>query len=291
MKKIFYLFSLFACICSCKTPETTTLRIGSYNLWVSQIGKDDYAWEVRRERLAASIVDNAFDILGAQEVNTRIQEELPDLLKQAGAPDYSWFIFSPYVEDGGVGDKAQAILWKADKYEMSNPHHFWYSETPGEMSSGWDEQRFNRGGCCVTFRDKKTGIEFVFALSHMPLGKEANLHAAGILVDEIEKYNVRNLPAVFVGDLNTRPDTPSSDVLRAYWTDARLYLPEDKIEGPYGTFNNHDVERDMEKAPRIDYIYFKGGAEPQNYVCNTGKYDGFYPSDHCPIYSNILIHK
>ncbi len=268
-----------------------SLRIGSYNLWRSDLGKEEYSWEVRKARLIKSIKDIDYDIFGAEEVDTTMIRELPVLFKEYGL-NYKIFIFSPYREDGSTGNKAQAIIYNPDRLELSDPHHFWYSETPDVMSGGWDEMKFKRGGCCATFLDRKTGKRFFLMLSHMPLAKEANLHAAQIVIDRARMYNTENLPAIFLGDLNTQPDTPSSELLRTYWTDVYKYLPSKKIKGPHGTFNSHNIKKDMEKAQRIDFIYFRGcEVKPLRYCCFTKKYDGLYPSDHCAIYSDIIITK
>ena len=286
MKKLILFLSIVLSLTSCATQY---LRVGSFNLWRSDLGKEDYRWEVRKHRLVEAIKDVKFDIFGAQEVDTTIIRELPELFKEAGL-NYEMFIFSPYREDGGVGNKAQAIIYNPKRLEMLEDNHFWFSETPDVMSGGWDEMKFKRGACCATFLDKKTGVKFFIMASHMPLGKVANLNAASIINERAKKYNKYNLPAIFVGDLNTRPESESSNILRTYWTDVYMLLPSDKKEGPHGTFNSHNVEKDMEKAARIDYIYINGSnVTPLNYCCFTGLYDGFYPSDHCPIYSDIIF--
>ena len=286
MKKLLFAFILLVSASSCGTPS---LRVGSFNIWRSDLGKNEYEWSVRKYRLVNAIKDVDFDIFGAQEVDTTMIRELPILFKEAGL-DYNIFIFSPYREDGGTGNKAQAVIYKSDRLQMLEDHHFWFSETPDVMSGGWDEMKFRRGGFCCVFRDKKTGRDFFFMHSHMPLGKEANLHAATIINEKANQYNRNNLPAIFVGDLNTRPESASSEILRKYWTDTYLALPADKKTGPHGTFNSHNVEKDMETAQRIDYIYTRGEeVQTLNYCCDTRKYDGLYPSDHCPIYSDIVI--
>lgn len=288
MKKILYVIFAALALVSCSEP---VLRVGSFNLWRSDLGKDEYAWEVRKPRLIRAIKDMGYDLFGAEEVDTTMIKELPSLFDEAGL-NYKMFIFSPYKSDGGVGNKAQAIIYNTERLEMLEDHHFWFSETPDSISGGWDEMKFRRGACCGIFLDRKSNRKFFLMLSHMPLGKEANLHAAEILLERAEMYNPDHLPALFVGDLNTRPDTPSSELLRTYWTDVYLHLPADKREGPQGTFNSHNVEKDMETAQRIDYIYFRGDkVKPLNYTCSTVTYDGLYPSDHCPIYSDIVILK
>ena len=68
--------------------EAESVRIGTYNLWRSDIGKGDYAWEVRKDRLARSIAEIGFDVFGVQELNLTIQQELPGLLAENGAPEF-----------------------------------------------------------------------------------------------------------------------------------------------------------------------------------------------------------
>ena len=116
MKKILFLISVLV-MASCGAArqsavneEPISVRIGSYNLWISTLGKGDNAWELRKSRLVQSIVEADMDIFGTQELDTRIQEELPVLLEKAGCR-YGWYIFSPYSPDG-IGNKAQGIMYK-----------------------------------------------------------------------------------------------------------------------------------------------------------------------------------
>lgn len=288
MKRLIVLLALFASFSAFSAPKAS-FRIGSYNLWMSHLGKGDNAWEMRKMRLAQSIADIDFDIFGAQEVDTVMQRELPDLIKQAGGADYGWFVFSPYETDGGVGNKAQAIIYKKDRFELIESNHFWFSDTPDVQSTGWDEMRYFRGACCAVFKDLKSGLEFFVMHTHMPLGTEAKNHAAKIIVDKSVQYNSENLPAFLLGDMNSVPDSKPSEIFRSAWNDVYLELPYKKIDGPSGTFNAANLKRNMRAARRIDYIYYKGNVKVRKYTCNADLYDGFYPSDHCPIYANVLI--
>lgn len=272
---------------SARHSEGISVRIGTYNLWRSDLGKDDYRWEVRKDRLAQSIIDNGFDIFAGEEVDTAMFRELPGIVASKGGK-YSWFTFSPYDKDGKGSMKAQALIYRSDRFQVIEDHHFWFSETPDEMSSAWDEKKFKRGACCFIMRERKSGTRFFVMVSHMPLGREANYEAAKIILERAAKYNPDNLPAVFIGDLNTRQERNSSELLRSYWTDS--FLTDIPHEGPRGTFNSHDVTRDMDTAIRIDYIYYRGeGIVPRKYVVNDRKYDGFYASDHCPVYVDFTI--
>lgn len=295
MKKVFILIAMLA-IVSCGTSRKvrkdaasdSIIRVGTYNLWKSTIGKGDYAWEVRKHRLAKSVAELDFDVFGVQELDYPIQDEFPGLLARHGASEYVWYTFSPYSQDG-TGDKAQAILFRKDRFELVEGHSFWLSPTPEIMSHGWDEQKYLRGACCVILKDIRTGKRIFVMNSHFPLGKEAKCRAADVVISMEKKYNPEGLPSFLIGDLNNRPGTPGSQMLRTHWTDSFLFLPDDKKEGSKGTFNGHDVGRDMEKSQRIDYVYFRNSAVPLKYHCSNKKYDGFWPSDHCAVYVDMKI--
>lgn len=266
-----------------------SIRIGTYNLWRSDIGKNEYAWDLRKGVLARSIVDNGFDVFAAEEVDTTMFRELPDLVKKAGGK-YEWLTFSPYDPEGKGSMKAQAIVFRSDRFEAEEFHHFWCSETPDRMSTGWDEGKFKRGACCAVLREKRSGRRIFVMASHFPLGKEARLHFAPIVIEKAQAYNPDCLPSFLVGDLNTRQERPESGILRSYWTDAFIAVPDSLREGPKGSFNNHNVNADMEKVPRIDFVYFRGeGIVPERYVTNAAKYGEIYPSDHCPVYVDFTI--
>jgi len=235
--------------------SSLTIRVGTYNLWRSDLGKGDYRWEVRKDRLAKSIVENNFDIFAAEEVDTTMFRELPGTVKRNGGR-YTWFTFSPYNPEGKGAIKAQALVFKTSRFKMLENHHFWFSETPDKMSSGWDEMKFKRGGCCFILKDKKTKQRIFVMVSHMPLAKTANYEAAKIILDKARQFNPENLPAFFIGDLNTTPGTSSSELLRTYWSDP--FFADIVHVGSKGTFNSHNIDKDMDKAGRIDYVYYRG---------------------------------
>ena len=112
-----------------KKSQPVEIRVGTYNIWRSDLGKDDYRWEVRKERLVKSILDCNIDIFAAEEVDTTIFREIPGMLE-----NYAWLVFSPYSPDGSGSMKAQAIVYRKDKFKPLNFNHFWLSPTPDEMS-------------------------------------------------------------------------------------------------------------------------------------------------------------
>lgn len=277
---------LLAALLCCSIHAKEPIRVGSYNLRMQQLDKGENAWELRRPRVMQSIRDNNFDVVGLQELTDFAQEQLREDLGNV----YDFVFFSPYSQDG-KGSKAHGIAWKKGKYELLECHRFWPSDTPDSccVNDIWVRKnktsKFKRGAMCCLFRTT-SGKKFIFICSHAALNKEMNGQFAHVMIDREKMYNPDGLPSFFVGDLNTAPDSPSSELWRSHWTDAALCMKG----RPLNTFNAFKSERNMaEEGSRIDYIYFRGKAKFRKYFCNTSLYDGHCASDHYPIWADFLF--
>ena len=267
-----------------KVQGQVMLRIGSFNLrgdWCAD--KDEWAWENRKPRLVRAIKDCDFDIFGVNEYGLKtiayFKEELGDI--------YDMVTFSPYAQSG-VGDRTMGFLYKKS-LSLIERHNLWYWmgwEDPTVYKDG-DRQNF----CVAKFVHKDTGINFVIAVTHGIKDHDDKAAFAPFYVEIGEKYNPTELPAFLVGDLNTRSDEPldtyAVSVWNQYWTDS--YLTAETCEGAYTTFNGFNMSRNMYTHPsRIDYIFYHN-AKPIRYVNPCKLYDGYYASDHVPIYCEMLL--
>ena len=279
------LLALFPFVLNGKGPGKVRARVGTYNLRMSPLDKGEDAWELRRPRLSRSILKSGFDILGLQECDKRMQA---CLLEDIG-DRYSFKFFSPYSQDG-EGSRAQGIAWRSDRYELSAYHFFWTSDPP-ELMADNDPRRsggfHRRGGCCGIITHRKSGVRFFFMVTHAPLNRAANAASAKIFIEMEKKYNPDGLPSIFVGDMNTRPNTPCSEELRTWWTDSFSAAPSRK--GPEGTFCSLDPSKEIDPERRIDYIYVRGKIRLRRYVCERRLYDGRYASDHLPVWADMEI--
>lgn len=259
-----------------------TISLGTYNLWVSGSGSGAYAWMWRRSLLAQSIMDNGWDIFGFQEANATIQAELPALVEELEGR-YEWWFVGRDAQDGSSGE-AIGLAYNPDRFELSNHHFFWISETPDELSYGWNETDYHRIACCATVTDKYYNRRFFMMVTHSPLAETARNEGAKLLVEREKMYNTENLPSILVGDMNAHMDEASAVTLRSHWSDSFLTINPGLRSGPVGTFNNHDTGKDLSVSKaRIDYIYYRGSMEITSYRCDDTLYKDIYPSDHCPV--------
>lgn len=262
--------------------EGEDLVIGSYNLWISTKGVAEYSWTSRRDALAKSIVDNGFDVFGFQEADATIQSELPVLVEKNGGK-YEWWFVGRDSQDARGGE-AVGLAWNPERFELTDKHYFWLSETPDVLSYGWDEKAYHRIAACAIVKDRIYNKSFLMMVTHAPLSSDARAKAAALLVERAKMYNPKGMPSILVGDMNAYPSDPASQVFRSYWSDSRSVAPSDKVFGPLGTFQSHNTSVDLsQESRRIDYIYVNGEIDVKSYKVDASLYGNIYPSDHCPV--------
>lgn len=264
------------------TVVTGDLKLGTYNLWIASKGEGDYAWAVRKEKLAKSIVDNNFDVFGFQEADATIRKELPDLVKAAGK-EYSWWFVCRDNQAATTGE-AIGIAYDATRFTLTDKHYFWLSNTPDICSYGWDETGYHRMACCAVVTEIATDKKFFLMVTHSPLADNARAQAANLIVSREAVYNAAQLPSFLVGDLNANPDDASTSVYKGYYKDSYSTVSAVSKSGTTGTFNGHNTSKDMSQASaRIDYIYYRNAVTVMTYRADNSVYGSIYPSDHFPV--------
>lgn len=292
--KLLLILSAILCLaapCGAKKQKLPVdIRIGSYNLRMQNLDKDENVWEYRHPRLVQSIKENNFDIFGVQEVTGPAQEQL----RSDFADRYECVFFSPYSQDG-KGGRAQGVFYDKKKFKLLEYHYFWPSDTPFQVSEN-DRRKvsqsakrksFCRGGMCMLFQVRgQKGKKFFFLNSHSALNKEDHLKYAHVYVDMEKKFNPDGYPSFFVGDLNARPNHPSHEVFRQWWSDCWDAFPDQK-GASFNSFKTDPTQ--WKESSRIDYIYYRNVSAPVRFQCNRSLYDGFLASDHFPIWADFEL--
>lgn len=267
------------------SASSVEVRLGSYNIRMSNMDNSsaDNKWSVRKSRLWTSIRDCGFDVFGLQEVSSAAQTDLK--LEFGGT--YGMVFFSPYAQSG-QGDKAQGIMFRSDKFTLSDFHYFWLGPDPDKMSSSdvTASATYNRGGCCAVITHKATGVKFFFMNTHGCLSADSRTAYAAVFEQMEKRYNPEGLPSVFVGDFNEQPTGDMYKTIVGYWKDA--WLSAQQKTGIENTFNSFSMPNGKS---RIDYVFYRGKASAKHFCCDNTLYGGLYPSDHFPIYTDFILSK
>ena len=278
--------------------EYGAVKLGSFNvLYGAYSDNEDYKWNVRKTVLAEAIVANDFDIVGLQEVDKTVRQQLPGLisaaLPQGSTRNYQYWFMNRDKQNADADESLSAVgeglgvMWDANKFTISNQHYYWLSPTPDVMSTGWDETNYRRMACCAVFTsvDDPTK-QFFLTVVHAPLAQTARTNSAGILNSKEAEYNVAGLASFLVGDMNCTPEQDPAKTLVGTlgWKDAFSEVPiASKVGGTITFHSKKEITDTTNPENRIDYIFYRNKPEVLTYKVDYNKYGGYYPSDHCPI--------
>ena len=110
--------------------EENAMRIMSFNIRCTNVGND--TWEDRIDIVTQSIIDGNPDSVGVQEATPEWMETLNKTLGEK----YNYVGVGR--DDGDNEGEYSAIFYLKDKYNVVDSGTFWLSETPDEVSFGWD---------------------------------------------------------------------------------------------------------------------------------------------------------
>lgn len=243
----------------------------SFNIRQSGLSEKDGPdrWEKRREATLNLFERESPSVVG-------IQEGLIDQVRyiEAGCPQYTRLGVGR--DDGREGGEIMAIFYRNDRFEAVEWGTFWLSDTPGEVSRGWDAA-CNRTVTWARLREKATGGEFYYLNTHFDhQGEEARRRSARLIADYVRDSIPAGATVIVGGDLNSSIDDPIFDPLKEVLAVGRdVADPTDRS----GTFNAFGA------APGtivLDHIFCRGVVSPYLRTLH-GDYGAPFISDHYPV--------
>ena len=309
MKRLLFVIVAFASVAAVeakpKRGAEAEIKVGTYNVWGNKQRRSmvykyktaptDRLWEHSRENVAQMIVDADWDIFGVQEGGNLVREELPKLVKKRGGKYKWWFQRpNPAIPESKDTNLANGLVWRSDRFKVSNKQVYWLSPTPDTPSKAWEEKvKHWRFVMSATVKDKKSGLEFIFMVTHCPLMKSVNEKAAKLIVEREKQMNPEDAVVIFVGDMNSRLDSPYTNIIRTRFTDTRDIAKQKSDVS--GTMNGAEV-RETPKDYTLDYIYIRGSKLKyevlrHDVLVDKYKVNGkeYFPSDHCPVSAVVKL--
>lgn len=278
-KNIYFL--LFCFLISLVLPAQS-LKIMTYNirLDVSSDGEND--WNHRKDFFTSQIQFYEPDVFGVQEATPTQVVAISNALIQ--------------YENVGIGregvgkGESSNIYFKKDKFTILDSSTFWLSDTPNEISMGWDAA-CNRVCTYALFKDNKTKQFFWVFNTHLDhIGEVARTKGIELILSKIAALNTKKYPVIFMGDFNTEPKEDRIIKLQKVMNDSRS-ISQNKPFGPEGTFNGFKHDEPVTK--RIDYIFISKNSNLNviKYAVLSDSKDLKYPSDHLPVLVELNFKK
>jgi len=265
------------------------LVVMSFNVMCSMCTSDDWtseAWAERVPHFGDVIQRHSPDLIGLQEVT--FGTEVDEIL--AVAPGYLAFYPADLPPNlvGWTEDPDATILYREDRFTLEDAGFYWLSDTPETpWSTGWASTNLPRVLSWARLRQLSDGRSLYFATTHFDNNYPNQEHSATLVMERFSP--LADHPIIFVGDFNSRPDTPAYATLTS--PDGFHFSNAFDLADTWSSDTNLSPPPPYDPASRIDHIFLAG---PAAWSCTSWTVDQtaygdpqVYPSDHFPVVASL----
>lgn len=267
-----------------KDIKNESVSILSYNIRFDRADKpvpsEENEWVNRKDHLISLIQLHSPDFFGLQE----------DLLHQLNEidgrfEDYDWVGVGRY--DGKEGGEFCSIHYNSTRFELIENRIIWLSETPEEPSASWDGSSpriLNYG----KFRNRSSGKEFYVFNTHFDHAGQKAREGSAKLIRQMINELPNDVPFIIMGDFNITEENIVYEILttgESMLKDA-FNTSDYPHVGPLFTREGFEVNSRSKKR-RIDYIFVSENIQVKKHAIISSFRNGYYPSDHLPVYTEV----
>ena len=268
-----------------QTRPREPLTVMSFNIRYGTANDGENHWKERREFLFDVVREADADLVGLQEALDGQIRELLEELPQYGAIGVG-------RDDGRARGEYAAILYRRDRFRVSDAGTFWFSDTPEAIASrSWGNSitRICTWARLVD-RDGRAFWHYNLHLDH--LSQPSRERSAALLAERIGARRHLDEPAIVTGDFNAGETNPAVTRLTAPQGNApallldsfRVRHPDEKTVGTFSGFKFGITTGD-----KIDYVLVPPGTDVRDAeIIRTSRNDR-YPSDHFPVVARIVL--
>ena len=247
--------------------EYTDISVISFNIRVDNAADGTNVWRNRRDAVVTMIERERPMLLGLQEAQPHQITYLSE-----HCPDYAWYGLGrdtgkvPPATDSYAAEETMAIFWRTAELELLDKGTFWLSETPDQVSKGWDAS-YRRTCTWAGFRHRKSGQTCYFFNTH--------LDNDGKVARE-ESINSKRRVSFLTADFNSNVTDACFAPLHVYMRDARANAA---VSDDYPSWNGYGAS-----TGRLDHVFFSGdNCTAREFRTLRGDYGVPYISDHYPV--------
>lgn len=263
----------------------TPLTVMSFNIRYGTANDGEDRWELRKDLLFGVVRDASADLVGLQEaLDGQIQELLTTL------PQYG--VVGVGRDDGRTRGEYAAILYRRDRFRVSDAGTFWFSDTPEVVASKSWGNTITRICTWARFIDREGRAFWHYNVHLDHQSQPSRERSAGLLAERIAARRVLTEPAIVTGDFNVgeanpailRLTAPQNGAAALFIDTFRARHPDEKTAGTFSGFKFGVTTGD-----KIDYVLVPPGTEVlEAAIVRTSRNDR-YPSDHFPVVARVVL--
>lgn len=277
-------------------PKETPVKVISFNIRVCPNERQDGEnnWMYRRDAVINFFRTANPDLIGMQEVTT------PQLtfLEESLEGEYTFYGVDRISGEKVGPQESMTVAFRNDRFDLVDKGSFWLSETPDEVSKGWDGA-CHRVASWVHLKDKINGGKSVyFVNTHFDhIGPVARLQSSHLIVSRIKEIMGEDFDHAAAGDgkaslfltadFNSELKDEALAPLLETFTCADI-----KAESISITSNSYQGYGKADYGGRNDVVIdhiFCLGAQPKSFKVDTADYGAKYISDHYPVVMEGII--
>ena len=270
-----------------QSPATARepLTLMSFNIRYGTANDGEDRWALRREFLFQVVRDADADLVGLQEaLDGQIQELLVAL------PQYG--VVGVGRDDGRTRGEYAAIMYRRDRFRVSDAGTFWFSDTPEVVASRSWGNTITRICTWARFvdRDGHAFWHFNVHLDHQ--SQPSRERSTALLAERVAARRTAAEPVIVTGDFNvgetnlaiTRLTGPQSGGAALFIDTFRARHPDEKAAGTFTGFKFGATAGD-----KIDYVLVQPGTEVLDAAIIRTSRNNRYPSDHFPVVAKVVL--
>jgi len=261
------------------------VAVMSFNIRYGTANDGENRWERRRDLLFAVLrADNA-DLIGLQEA---LDFQIDEIL--TAVPDYA--AVGVGRDDGRRQGEYAAILFRRDRFRLTDAGTFWLSDTPEVIASRSWGNTITRICTWARFvdRDGRAFWQYNVHLDHQ--SQPSRERSSQLLLQRISARSTSSEPVIVTGDFNAAEDNAAVTVLTR--SDAGATAPfadTFRIKHPdaseSGTFTGFEFGR--LSGQKIDYVLVQPGTDVLDAAIIRTSANNRYPSDHFPVTARVRL--
>jgi endonuclease/exonuclease/phosphatase family metal-dependent hydrolase len=284
------------------TIETTTNRattsgvfnIMTYNLRFDSPSDGINRWPNRKNKIANLILRHNPDLMGFQEDSYIHVTDLDALLT-----DYKWIGYGAINGVNGNDsedaiDHLNSIFYNTQRLNLLEQGVFWYADDTSIPDATWSEGYYRT---CVwaKFKERQSDHIFYHFNTHLQHKEDEDIRLiqAQLLLSKIHEITQGDFPLTLTGDFNTIPSSVTYSLLSDNSSQVPLIDTKNNSalehEGTDATFFGFDAKN--ENGKEIDFIFQFQFKNVLFHKTINDYNDWFYPSDHCPVLTQISLNE
>jgi endonuclease/exonuclease/phosphatase family metal-dependent hydrolase len=192
------------------------------------------------------------------------------------------------------------IFYRHDLLSLISTKTFWFNEHPSSSGAAWGAKN-SRGCTCAHFEYILTKQPFVIYNLHIDFPSQiARHHSIPILLSQIKDNGDHVDKVIVTGDFNNWPeqndgDTPIDQLILLGQKASEIQ--QMKLAGFIDTYQHGETPsfngfRKAGYGPKIDFVWISSNSvyrvEGETRVDDYQNKDGFFPSDHFPVYADLI---